>query len=795
MLGKGWFPDHLGGLERYYRDLFEHLPEVEGVVLGPVAVAPPNLHVVSAHAAPLHRRLLAIHRQAAARAGAIDVVDAHFALYALLPTMVGPLRRTPLVVHFQGPWAQENVAQGDSSALRAGARRLLERAVYGRAHAVITLTGAFKRVLIERYRVSPWDVHVLAPGVDLQRFSPGDQVRARERFGLASDAWVVGCVRRLVPRMGLDVLLDAWEQARGDLPPGATLLIAGDGPLRTELEARAAAPGLGGSVRVLGRVAEDELVELYRAAALTVVPTRSFEGFGLVVLEAAGCGTPSVVTAIGGLPEAVRGLGRDLVVAPGDAAALARRLVAAGHGDLPARSATRAFAERFDWAAVAARHAEVYRSVCEGAAAPGPAASAPRRLRVVYLDHVAKLSGGEIALLRLLPHLEEVQPHVILAEDGPFADRLVQAGISTEVLPLGDHARELRKDRVAPGRVPLRAGLATSVYVLRLAWRLRRLRPDVVHTNSLKAGLYGSVAARLAGVPVVWHVRDRIAADYLPGPTARLLRTLIRRLPDQVVVNSEATLATLGPPDARGAPVSVLPEVLEDGSRAYGRPGHDPTVFGMVGRLTPWKGQDLFLRSFAAAFDGGRERARIVGSAMFGEEGYAHELRVLADELGIADRVEFRGFREDVGPELAAMHVLVHASRTPEPFGQVVLEGMAAGLAVVASDAGGPAELLQNGTTGRLFAIGEGDQLTRVLRELAGDPSQRDRLGAAARAASARYDPAAVAAQMTDVYRQALRCRQPGASSNATSSSPPGRCAPGRRLRRPVAGTSDTRYP
>ena len=187
MLGKGWFPDHLGGLERYYRDLFENLPEVEGVVLGPVAVPPPNLHVVSAHDAPLHRRLLAIHRQAAARAESVDVVDAHFALYALLPTMVGPLRRTPLVVHFQGPWAQENVVQGDSSALRAGARRLLERAVYRRAHAVITLTGAFKRVLIERYRVSPWDVHVLAPGVDLQRFSPGDRVRARERFGLAPE--------------------------------------------------------------------------------------------------------------------------------------------------------------------------------------------------------------------------------------------------------------------------------------------------------------------------------------------------------------------------------------------------------------------------------------------------------------------------------------------------------------------------------------------------------------------------------------------------------------------------------
>lgn len=764
LLGKGWFPEQLGGLDRYYRDLLEHLPEARGVVVGPVRDPPANLSVAATHDAPLWRRLLAFHRHAGRGAAGVDVVDAHFALYALLPTLIGPLRRTPLVVHFQGPWADENVTQGDGSRLRHGARRALENAVYRRADATVTLTGAFKRLLVERYRVAPWGVHVVAPGVDLDRFAPGDRAGARATFGLAPGAWAVVCVRRLVPRMGIDVLLDAWEGARSHLPPGACLLIAGDGELRGELEARASAARCAGSVRILGRISDDELVDLYRAADLNVVPTRSFEGFGLVVLEAAGCGTPSVVTAVGGLPEAVMGLSGDLVVRPGDADALADRLVRAAHGALPTRRATRDFAERFGWDSVAERNARLYRRAIDDRAAH------PRKLRVVYLDHVAKLSGGEIALLRLLPHLRDVNPHVVLAEDGPFADKLVQAGISSEVLPLSDRARELRKARVTPRGVPFRAGLDTALYVLRVARRLRRLQPDVVHTNSLKAGLYGSIAARLAGVPVVWHVRDRISPDYLPKPAVWLVRALARRVPHQVVANSEATMSTLNPKRDPAVVYSVVPEVVANPSRAYERPD-DATVFGMVGRLAPWKGQDLFLRSFAEAFDGGRERARIVGSVMFGEAEYEQELHRLAGELGISDRVDFRGFREDVWPELGAMHVLVHASRTPEPFGQVVLEGMAAGLAVVATDAGGPAELIEDRRTGRLFAIDQGDDLTRVLRELADDGFQRDRLGAAARAEIRRYEPAVVAQQMMGIYGRAMA--PPRRRTKRSTPSPP----------------------
>src|SRR6202000_3502744 len=104
------------------------------------------------------------------------------------------------------------------------------------------------------------------------------------------------------------------------------------------------------------------------------------------------------------------------------------------------------------------------------------------------------------------------------------------------------------------------------------------------------------------------------------------------------------------------------------------------------------------------AFPDGPEQAVLVGQPMFGEEPFEHELHELVAQLGLDGRVLFRGFREAIWDELAGFDVLVHASVIPEPFGQVVLEGMAAGLAVLAADEGGPADLIEDGRTGRPFA-------------------------------------------------------------------------------------------
>jgi glycosyltransferase involved in cell wall biosynthesis len=374
-----------------------------------------------------------------------------------------------------------------------------------------------------------------------------------------------------------------------------------------------------------------------------------------------------------------------------------------------------------------------------------------RRLRVVFLDHVARLSGGEIALLRLLPELSQhVDATVLLGEDGPLVERLETAGISVRVLALAPAARDLPRTSVRPSAFKLDAVAATLRYVIELRSQLRRLRPDLVHTNSLKSAIYGGVAARLAGVPAVWHVRDRIAPDYLPLPAVWLVRFLARTVPAGLIANSHTTLATL--PTRRKSLVLYNPIQPPPPARRV----EGPLTVGMIGRLAPWKGQHVFLAAFAEAFGGTGTRARVVGSALFGEDAYASSLVETSAELGIAGQVEFRGCREDVWDELTQLDVLVHASIRPEPFGQVVLEGLAAGVPVVAANAGGPAEVIRHDVDGLLTTPGDPSALAQALLALGADPSLRERLGAAGRARSKDFSIDSTVERLLAFYDQVL---------------------------------------
>ncbi len=379
---------------------------------------------------------------------------------------------------------------------------------------------------------------------------------------------------------------------------------------------------------------------------------------------------------------------------------------------------------------------------------------------VLYLDHVARWSGAEIALARLLAALDgRVTGHVLLGEDGELARRLERIpGVSVEVLAMDPELRDTRRAEIGIGRLRVRRLVSTARYVLLLRRRLHELKPDLVHTNSLKSALLGGLAGRLAGVPVLWHVRDRIAEDYLPRPAVWLVRVAARLLPTAVVANSASTLSTL-PRRVPGAVLynPVVPDIAPEPS--VGSPKAErPLRVGVVGRLAEWKGQHVFLRAFAEAFPVGPEEAWLIGSAMFGETTYERSLRELADQLEITDRVVWRGFRDDVAAELAELDVLVHCSTTPEPFGQVIVEGMAAGLPVIAAAAGGPLEIISPGVDGFLTPPGDVAALAQAMRELADDPQRRIQLGEAARRSSQRFSPSAAADRIESVYLGILGC-------------------------------------
>lgn len=765
----GWFRDQPGGLNRYVAGLHEALLAAghsSRVLLpGPASDRPASVVLAGHVGQALPWRLLSLSRAGAALVADCDVVDAHFALYALpfLPSV--RRHRVPLVVHFHGPWAQESTAMG-AGRLGVAAKRWVERSVYRRADRCIVLSDTFGELLVRDYGVAASRVRVVRPGVDPDRFTVSTaRTVLRQELGLGS-APVVLAVRRLVPRMGLDVLLEAWQRLDR---PDARLVIIGDGPQLSELQQQVDHHGMHESVHFAGRVTDDELPRWYAAADLTVVPSRLLEGFGLIVLESLAAGTPVLASDIGGMSELLPQLASDLLVPAGDATALAERLALAfdDAGSLPSRERCRTFAEQHGWDGTAQQVLGIYneaRSLRDGSGAVAgsdhvASASLVRRPLVVFVGHSSQLSGGELALVTLLPALTGVDSHVVLAEDGPLVERLRAAGVSVEVLMLAPRTAQLRKDSVSPRGVPVAALFDTGAYTVRLARRLRELRPDLVHTNSLKAHLYGGLAARLAGVPQVWHARDSITTDYLPRPAVAVVRAAARLLPSGLVANSQSTLETLRRPSARGMAPLVLPSPVPAGrDGATPRPVDSRAlVVGCVGRLSPWKGQHVLLRAVAAAFPQDTAHVRIVGAALFGEDAYDASLRELTAELGLCDRVVMTGFVDDVPAELARMDVLVHCSTTPEPFGQVVVQGMAAGLPVVAADAGGPAEIIDDGRTGLLTPPGDVAALAAALRRLHEDPALRRQLGDAGRDEARRYRPEVVAPALERFYAELLQ--------------------------------------
>ena len=258
-------------------------------------------------------------------------------------------------------------------------------------------------------------------------------------------------------------------------------------------------------------------------------------------------------------------------------------------------------------------------------------------LRVLYLDHTAKIGGGEIALVNLLRHLDRslVFPIALLFMEGPLRERLVGC-CDTHVIPLADSALTAKKDGLGwRSLLQLRASLSVLLQIWKVARFARKMEIDLIHTNSLKADIIGGIAARIAGIPVVWHVRDRIEADYLPKIVVRVFRFLSQNLPDFVIANSSATLASLhlereaqvrhGAMRTAGWFTTVAMSCL----LRMGQTDVRTTVrIGLVGRISPWKGQDIFIQAAALLKQKHPEaRFEIIGAPIFAERAYEADLR------------------------------------------------------------------------------------------------------------------------------------------------------------------------
>jgi glycosyltransferase involved in cell wall biosynthesis len=368
-LGMGWLTEDFGGLNRVYYEAIQHLPSVgvgvRGLVAGTDRVAQESQGVVQGFApyeAKLWQRWGALWRSTgqALQSQDVDLIVSHFAFYTF--PILPQLGDRPLVVHFQGPWALESMVEGRMG-LSSRLKVMLESITYKRASQFIVLSDAFRQVLHEQYHVPLDRIHVVPPGIEIDRFTLHCSPQAaRQQLGWPLDRPILLTVRRLAKRMGLENLIAAIAQVR-QVHPDVLLMIAGKGELADALQQQITDLDLTENVRLLGFVPDEDLPIAYRAANFSVVPTVAYEGFGLIIPESLAAGTPVLGTPVDAIPEILAPLSpdllcagitsQDLVVAIGE--------ILSGQRVLPLAMACQAYAQaNYAWPVVAQQMRRVY---------------------------------------------------------------------------------------------------------------------------------------------------------------------------------------------------------------------------------------------------------------------------------------------------------------------------------------------------------------------------------------------------------------------------------------------------
>jgi glycosyltransferase involved in cell wall biosynthesis len=360
-------------------------------------------------------------------------------------------------------------------------------------------------------------------------------------------------------------------------------------------------------------------------------------------------------------------------------------------------------------------------------------------MKILYLITRSELGGAQIHLLDLLANLPaSVHPVVGVGEEGYFADAVRKLHIPCHVVPC-------LIQPIAPA-----SDVKALFGLLRL---IRDVKPDLVHTHTSKAGLLGRLAARIAGCPSIFTAHTWCFAEgtslkwKLAGvPAERLAARWCSSIINVSEANRNLALR-YRIPKSDGLLV-VHNGIGDTPHRAIPDQGDVPAI-AVVARCCAQKDQSLLLRVLREI----RLPARVV---FVGDGPTRAALEAEAAQLGIRNRVEFLGQCLNVPEVLAAAHIFALPTRW-EGFPLSILEAMRAGLPVVASDVGGVAESVIDGTTGFLVPSGDAGSLRDRLERLLLSPSQRRSMGDAGRKRyEAGFTLEVMIRRTLAVYRNAL---------------------------------------
>jgi glycosyltransferase involved in cell wall biosynthesis len=404
-------------------------------------------------------------------------------------------------------------------------------------------------------------------------------------------------------------------------------------------------------------------------------------------------------------------------------------------------------------------------------------------MRILYLGMIPELGGAERGLLSLLQGIRQDRPdwqlELVLPDHGPFWTAAERIGVTLHRLPMPEALERIGGSALSAGGYAgrIKNGLrlllgapGAARYVRRLGELIRSRRPDIVHSNGIKLHLLSSLVLPSSS-RLVWHIQDFVGSRTAVRNLLRLARSPVSLSLAVSRHVAEDVQSSVG-----GARVTTLHNAIDvDGFRQARRepekldaiagfgPAPEGVVrVGFVATYARWKGHQTFLEAIALLPPdvADRVRAYVVGGPIYrtvGSQLSREELEAHIDRLGIHERVRLLPFQRDVRLVMAAFDVFVHASTAPEPFGNVVVEAMAARCAVIVAATGG----VEEAYTAEVDAIGAkprdpqsiADAITRLVR----DPELRQRLADRGSHSAERFAQPVATRKIVDLYEELVR--------------------------------------
>ncbi len=364
--------------------------------------------------------------------------------------------------------------------------------------------------------------------------------------------------------------------------------------------------------------------------------------------------------------------------------------------------------------------------------------------RILFLHVSAILGGSERSFLDLVEKANIEQRKnilVVLPSEGPLKQALQQRTPEIAIIIIPIPKFFAKGSRKLPFLTLFIAALSLPflfLYFRRLLKVISTFSPQVLYTNGLKCHFISMVLKKIIPITTIWHMQDFF-------PTVRYVKFFLQIIgtqPEMIICNSKSVQNSLEKslPNSWTTKLTTVHNAV-DLHQFFPRSAStkDLVTISMVAMITPWKGQDVFIEAIKELKQLNPHlnfQCQIIGDEAYqtyGEAGYKAKLINRVEELGLSQKIKFLGLIQEIELVYQDSDIVVHCSKSPEPFGRVIIEAMSSECAVIATKGGGVSEIISHELDGLLVPPNAPTELRKALEKLCTDKLFRQKISKAGR--------------------------------------------------------------